>query len=451
MRNDPTLKLNPNENGHVYLCIDLKSFYASVECVDLGLDPMTTDLVVADPERTDKTICLAASPAMKAKGVRNRCRVFEIPKHINYIMTPPRMQRYIDKSAEIYGIYLKYIAREDIHVYSIDECFLDVTAYLTLYGISARQLAVRIMDDVASSTGLRAACGIGGNLFLAKVALDITAKHARDFIGFLDEETYRRTLWQHQPITDFWQIGSGIAQRLDRAGIRTMEGIAKADEERLFKLFGVNAELLIDHAWGREPTTIADIKGFKTKSSSLSRGQVLPCDYAFEKGLLIVKEMMDLLCLDLSERELITRSVTLVVGYARSNGAAESSRGTASLLCASGCASMWLPEIEKVYRRIVRPDVPIRRVTLGCNDVQPESTLQYTLFDDPERLQKTRRLQKTLNTLHHRYGKNSVLRGMNYQTGATTIERNGQIGGHRSGAAQYPRNMGQQSPTNADR
>lgn len=243
-----------------YLCIDLKSFYASVECAERGLDPLTTNLVVADPDRTDKTICLAISPSMKALGIPNRCRVFQIPKGIDYIMATPRMQLYIDYSAEIYAIYLKYIAKEDIYVYSIDEAFMDVTDYLSMYQMTARELGTTIMNDVLWSLGITAACGIGTNLYLAKVALDIAAKHTDDHVGILDEETFCRQMWDHRPLTDFWRIGSGTAKTLEKYGILTMKDIAEADENLLYRLFGIDAELLIDHAWGREPTTIADIK-----------------------------------------------------------------------------------------------------------------------------------------------------------------------------------------------
>lgn len=266
-----------------YLCIDLKSFYASVECAERGLDPLTTNLVVADPERTDKTICLAISPSMKALGIPNRCRVFQIPKGIDYIMATPRMQLYIDYSAEIYAIYLKYIAKEDIYVYSIDEAFMDVTDYLAMYQMTARELGTTIMNDVLWSLGITAACGIGTNLYLAKVALDIAAKHTEDHVGILDEESFCKQMWNHRPLTDFWRIGSGTARTLEKYGILTMKDIAEADENLLYRLFGIDAELLIDHAWGREPTTIADIKAYKPKNSSLTSGQVLSCDYEYDK------------------------------------------------------------------------------------------------------------------------------------------------------------------------
>lgn len=294
-----------------YVCIDLKSFYASVECADRGLDPMTTKLVVADPERSEKTICLAVSPAMKALGVPGRCRVFEIPKHIEYIMAPPRMQRYIECAADIYAIYLKYIAKEDIHVYSIDEVFMDVTDYLTMYGMSAKELSIKIMQDILDEKGITATCGIGTNLYLAKIALDIMAKHVEDHIGILTEASYCQYLWDHRPITDFWRVGAGIAKRLETVGIATMEQIAKADEEILYRLFGVDAELLIDHAWGRESTLMSDIKNYHPKTNSISSGQVLSCDYTFEDGKLIAKEMADILCLELVEKALVTDSITL--------------------------------------------------------------------------------------------------------------------------------------------
>lgn len=289
-----------------YICIDLKTFYASVECVDRELDPMTTNLIVADLERSEKTICLAISPAMKALGIRNRCRVFEIPKGIEYIAAPPRMKRYIEVSADIYEIYLNYISKDDIHVYSIDEVFMDVTNYLSLYHMSAKELGIRIMEEVLEKTGIRATCGIGTNLYLAKVALDITAKHSSDGIGFLTEELYCKELWKHRPISDFWRVGNGIARRLERYGIYDMEGVAHADEELLYHEFGIDAELLIDHAWGREPVTMQDIKNDKSRNKCLTSGQVLMRDYGHEEGKLIIKEMMDLLCLDMVEQGLVT-------------------------------------------------------------------------------------------------------------------------------------------------
>ena len=417
---------------HIYICIDLKSFYASVECVARGLDPMTTNLVVADPERTEKTICLAITPAMKALGIRNRCRVFEIPKHVQYVTAPPRMQKYIDTAAEIYGVYLKYIAKEDIHVYSIDEAFMDVTDYLALYRISARELGQRIMDDIYRTTGAPAACGVGTNLYLAKIALDITAKHSPDFIGELDEESYRRTLWRHKPLTDFWRVGSGIARRLEPYGIRTMQDIAEADEELLYHLFGVDAELLIDHAWGVEPVTIADIRKYRSHSKCISSGQVLSCDYSYDKGLLIVKEMMDLLCLELVEKNLVTKSVTLYAGYSNRLDV-PAAHGTASLDAETNSDVMLIPAITALYKRIVNPAYGIRRVNITCNNVVQEEYRQYNLFTDAQVLTRNHKMQEAVIHIKNRYGKDAILKGMNYEEGAMTRERNHQIGGHKSG------------------
>lgn len=417
---------------HTYLCIDLKSFYASVECVDRGLDPMTVNLVVADPERTDKTICLAITPAMKALGIRNRCRLFEIPKQVKYLTAPPRMQKYIDTAADIYAIYLKYISKEDIHVYSIDEAFMDVTDYLNLYHTSARELGQRIMDDIYATTGIRATCGVGSNLYLAKIALDITAKHAADFIGELDEASYRSTLWNHRPLTDFWRVGSGILRRLEPYGIRTMKDIADADEELLYRLFGVDAELLIDHAWGREPVTMQDIKQYRSHTNCIGSGQVLSGDYPYDKGLLIVKEMMDLLCLDLVEKNLVTRSITLHVGYSNRLNA-PSAHGTATLETDTNSDLLLLPAVTSLYRRIVNPDLGIRRVNITCNNVMPEEYHQYHFFVDAEELERSRRMQQAVISIKNKFGKDAILKGMNLEEGAMTRERNHQIGGHKSG------------------
>lgn len=421
-----------NVKQRTYLCIDLKSFYASVECVARGLDPMTTKLVVADPERTEKTICLAITPAMKALGIKNRCRIFEIPKHVEYITAPPRMQKYIDTSANIYAVYLKYIAKEDIHVYSIDEAFMDVTDYLELYHMSARKLGQTIMEDVYQTTGIRATCGIGANLYLAKIALDITAKHAADFIGELDEESYRFSLWHHKPLTDFWRIGSGIARRLEPYGIRTMKDIAEADEDFLYGLFGVDAELLIDHAWGREPVTMKDIKSYKSRTNCISSGQVLAGDYPYEKGLLVVKEMMDLLCLDLVEQNLVTKSVTLHVGYSNRLNV-PSAHGTTALDVETNSDLLLIPAVAKLYQQIVLPGCGIRRVNITCNNVVPETYHQYHFLVDGDELERSRKMQRAVLDIKHKYGKDAILKGMNLEEGATTRERNHQIGGHKSG------------------
>ena len=418
--------------NRIYICIDFKSFYASVECVERNLDPMTTNLVVADPERSEKTICLAVSPSMKKLGVKNRCRVFEIPKTIEYIMAPPRMQHYIDCSAEIYGIYLKYVAKEDIHVYSIDEAFLDVTDYLAMYQMSARDLGSLIMKDILDSTGIPSSCGIGTNLYLAKIALDITAKHAKDRIGMLDEETYREKLWDYRPLNDFWRVGAGTVKRLEQYGIYTMGQIAHAQEDLLYKVFGVDAELLIDHAWGRESTTIADIKAYKARSNCLTSGQVLSRDYDHEEGRLIVKEMMDLLCLDLVDKGLVTDSVTLQIGYSNALKM-DAVRGTISLTSPSSASRIWLPKISQLYDQIKNPMISMRRVNVSCNRVVEEGYTQYDIFMDSAEMEKEQKIQKAMLGIKKKFGKNAILKGMNLEEGATTLERNKQIGGHRSG------------------
>lgn len=416
----------------LYMCIDLKSFYASVECVERGLDPLTTNLVVADPERTEKTICLAISPSMKALGIKNRCRVFEIPGGIHYLMAPPRMQLYIDYSAEIYSIYLKYIAKEDIHVYSIDEAFLDVTNYLHMYQMGARELGQTIMDDILSSTGITATCGIGTNLYLAKIALDITAKHCDDHIGYLTEAGFRQHLWDHRPLTDFWRIGAGTARRLSSLGIRTMRELARFDEDTLYRIFGIDAELLIDHAWGRESTTMADIKNYKPQNTSMGSGQVLSRDYAFDEGVLIVREMADLLTLDLVDKHLVTDSVTLHVGYSNIYGK-KAAHGTSSLVTATSSSRRLMDTTEELYRQIVDSTIPIRRITLTYNRVKDDCYQQYDLFCDPAEMEKERRMQNAMLDIKRKFGKNAIVRGMNLQKGATTLERNRQIGGHKSG------------------
>lgn len=415
-----------------YVCIDLKSFYASVECVERSLNPMTTKLVVADRERTEQTICLAVSPAMKALGVRNRCRLFEIPDNLSYITAVPRMQLYIDYSARIYGIYLKYVAKEDIHVYSIDEVFMDVTDYLIMYRMSARELGLCIMEDILKEVGIPATCGIGTNLYLAKIALDITAKNVPDRIGELTEETYCRDLWDHTPLEDFWRIGKGMSQKLASKGIFTMGDIARTPEDLLYHMFGVDAELLIDHAYGREPVTIADIKNYKAQSNSLSSGQVMPCGYPYEKGALIVKEMADLLCLDLVDKDLVCESATLHLSY-ENRLMREPSHGTVSFDVATSSATMILPKVEELYMRIANRAGGIKKVSLTFNRVVPEGYGQYNLFVDPEETEREKKMQKAMLAIKKKYGKNAILKGMNLEEGAKTMERNQQIGGHRSG------------------
>lgn len=417
-----------------YLCIDLKSFYASVECVERGLDPMTTRLVVADPERSDKTICLAVSPALRAMGIPGRCRVFEIPRNIKYIMAPPRMRKYIEYAAEIYGIYLDYISPQDIHVYSIDEAFLDVTRYQHSLGRDAREIALMLMGEIRRRLGIRATCGIGTNLYLAKVALDITAKHSPDFIGELNEQSYRDTLWQHMPLTDFWRIGPGISRKLNARGITNMGELAHADEDMLYDMFGVDAELLIDHAWGREPVTIADIQAYVPRTSCLSSGQVLMRDYSFEEGRIIVREMMDKMCLEMVRKGLVCSSASLMIGYSNSLHA-EPAKGTAAFGRETSADCAILPAMDALYDRIVAHDKPVRRVYVNCNDVHPAGAQQLSMFDAPlqREIERDNQRQRAILDIQRRYGKNAVLKGISLLDAATARERNLQIGGHKSG------------------
>lgn len=413
-----------------YIVIDLKSFYASVECVERNLDPLTTKLVVADPERSEKTICLAITPAMKALGIKNRCRVFEIPTGIDYIMATPRMQLYIDYAANIYGIYLKYVSKDDIHVYSIDEAFIDVSDYLVMYDMTAKELGSRIMNDIYENTGITATCGIGSNLYLAKVALDITAKHVPDHIGILDEQSYCKSLWNHKPITDFWRIGPGIAASLAKYGLYTMGDVAHCDESLLYRIFGVDAELIYDHAWGRETTTMEDIKNYKPMGTSVSSGQVLAHGYSTEDAKLIVKEMTDLLCLDLVDKGLATTNISMYIGY-ENRMEVESSRGSAKMEFATSSARMLIPAVEKLYTKIVRNNILVRRISISFNELVDEAFVQYNIFVDPAELERERNIQKAMIDIKNKFGKNAVLKGMNLEKAGTTIERNEQIGGHR--------------------
>ena len=414
-----------------YMCIDLKSFFASVECVERGLDPMTARLVVADAERGDKTICLAITPAMKKLGVKNRCRVYEIPKYIEYIKVPPRMRKYIDYSAEVYGVYLKYISPDDIHIYSIDEVFIDLTKYLPMYKMSAEQLADTIRRDVYSTTGIPASCGIGTNLYLAKIALDITAKRSPDFMGILDEEKYIATLWDHRPLTDFWHIGRGISERLSEYGIYTMRALANYPPQILYKKLGVDAEIYIDHAWGREPTTIEDIKAYKTRTHSCGSSQILHRGYSFDEALVIAKEMSDGLCMSLFSKDLTARSVTLEVGY--EGRERERSGGTFKFTTPTNSEKEVLIGIKKLYPTVVEKDKPIRKVTISFNNVEKQICEQLDFFSDTAAKEKERERMKAINSIRQTYGKNSIFRGRDLEKCATFKERNQQIGGHKSG------------------
>jgi len=480
----------------VYAAIDLKSFYASVECVERGLDPMNTNLVVADASRTDKTICLAVSPALKAYGIPGRARLFEVVQktaEINalrrqrapgrefsgssylaselqtdpslslaYITAPPRMAYYMKYSTQIYGIYLKYMAPEDIHVYSIDEVFLDVTPYLRVSGLSPRAFVQRMILDVFQTTGITATAGIGSNLYLCKIAMDILAKHAEPDengvrIAELDELSYRKQLWEHRPLTDFWRIGRGYSRKLESHGMFTMGDVARCsltNEALLYKLFGINAELLIDHAWGWESCTIAQIKAYRPSSNSLSSGQVLHCPYDFEKARLITREMIDLMVLDLVDKGLVTDQIVLTVGYDRENlsdpirraayrGAVivdhygrsvpKYAHGTANLGQWTASTMRITEAVLELYDKIVHPDLLVRRITLAANHILPaQEECQLDLFTDQRELERERRRQQAELWIKKKYGKNAILKGMNLKEGATARDRNRQIGGHKA-------------------
>ncbi len=498
-----------------FVCIDLKSFYASVECIERGLDPLDTHLVVADASRTDKTICLAVSPALKACGVPGRPRLFEVMprvKEINrirafnapggvlygtsydqqelkadpslaldFIVAKPRMARYMHYSSKIFEIYLRYVAPEDIFAYSIDEVFIDITPYLNYKKATPREFVMKLLQDVIRETGITATAGIGSNLYLAKVAMDITAKHIpadRDGvrIACLDEYTYRKTLWDHRPLTDFWRIGRGYAEKLEKNRLFTMGDIAMASltregEDLLYRLFGVNAELLIDHAWGHEPCTMAQIKAYKPSVNSMSSGQVLPKPYTWQQTQLIVKEMADLLAYDLVERGVVTDQVTLTVDYDSENlsdpiratafkgraardhygrSVPKHAHGTENLPQYTSSGKQIINAMTDIFRREADPSLLIRRVTLCANRILPVEKapdkyrgMQLEMFTDnpttEELLKKEkdaseaeRRLQKAVLSMKRKYGKNILLKGMNFEEGATAKERNQQIGGHRA-------------------
>lgn len=491
----------------VYLAIDLKSFYASVECVERGLDPLDTHLVVADEKRTEKTICLAVTPALKAYGIPGRVRLFEVMQkaeminrerlrkngyhafsgasasakaletdaslQLQYLVAPPQMAHYIQISTQIYQIYLRYVAPEDIHVYSIDEVFIDISSYLKMYHCTPRALAERMIKAVLRETGITATVGIGSNLYLAKVAMDIVAKHMpadQDGVRIaqLDEISYRKQLWDHQPLTDFWRIGNGYQKKLSDSYLYTMGDIARCslqNEDKLYRLFGVNAELLIDHAWGWEPCTIADIKAYRPENHSISQGQVLSCPYSRSKARLIVKEMTDQLVLDLVEKGLAADQVTLTVGY---DGASvpddyhgilqkdrygkkipKQAHGSRKLEYTTDSFQEILKAVLELFDQITDEKLMVRRMYVVANHVIPatevpeERPVQLNLFEDATAIQQAQehrkmalerehRLQKTLLAIKGRYGKNAILKGMNFQEGATARERNGQVGGHRA-------------------
>ena len=414
-----------------YLCIDLKTFYASVECVERGLDPFNTNLVVADPNRGKGTICLAISPKMKMLGVKNRCRIFEIPPTIKYIVATPRMKKYIEYSANIYAIYLKYFSKEDIHVYSIDEAFMDVTKYLKLYKLNPIELAKKIIKDIFKTYGITATAGIGTNMYLAKIALDITAKHNPNNIGYLNEEKYKKELWHHKPLSDFWQIGKGIERRLNKMGIFDMYDIAHTTQKRLYKEFGVNAEYLIDHSWGKESCTIADIKAYKPKTNSITNSQVLFEDYSFIKARLVLKEMVELGSLRLIESNLVTDTVGLYIGYSKNT--IKATGGTRKLTNYTNIYSELLKAFLEIYDKTTDKDIPIRRIGVNFTNVIETESVQLSLFIDQEKIDEERKLELAMCKIKNKMGKNAIIRGMDLEGGATTIMRNKLIGGHNSG------------------
>lgn len=414
-----------------YFCIDLKTFYASVECVERHLDPFNTNLVVADPSRGNGAICLAISPKMKMLGVKNRCRIYEIPKNINYIVALPRMKKYIEYSANIYAIYLKYFSKEDIHVYSIDEVFIDATNYLKMYNKTPVELSKMVIKDVLNTYGITATVGIGTNMYLTKIALDITAKHSSTNIGFLDEEKYKNELWHHRPLMDFWQIGSGIQRRLNKMRIFDMYDIAHTEPKKLYKEFGVNAEYLIDHSWGRESCTIKDIKNYKPKTNSISNSQILFEDYSYEKARLVLKEMVELGSLKLIESNLVTDTIKLYIGY--SKDVIPATGGTGRTIHCTNVYTELVNAFLEVYDRTTNRNVGIRRIGISFDKVIETEAVQLNLFTDQEKIDKERKLEISINEIKSKMGKNIILRGMNLEKGATTIIRNNLVGGHNGG------------------
>lgn len=455
-------------NERTYVAIDLKSFYASVECRERGLDPLTTNLVVADAARSPKTICLAVTPSLKAYGLSGRSRLFEVEakarevkirtgKDLEYIVAVPRMSLYINYSSWVYRIYLRYFSAEDIHVYSIDEVFIDVTSYLKLYKISAYDLTKKVIKDVLFQTGITATAGIAPNLYLCKIAMDIVAKHSpADEYGVrvaeLDEMSYRRQLWAHTPITDFWRVGPGIANRLAQRGMFTMGDIARRsleDEQSLYDMIGIDAEILIDHAWGYEPVGMKDIKGYKSQQKGLSSGQVLMKPYEYEKARIIVREMAELLALDLFEKNLLASSVALWICYDRegmdkADYHGEVARdpwgrvmpkpvhGGIGLGDETNSSAVIVEAFMKIFEAIVNPKLMVRRVNLSANDIIPVNQKQPGLFDNPEAHLKEDKLQEARLNIIKKFGKNAILKGMNLEEGAMTRERNAQIGGHKA-------------------
>ena len=411
-----------------FLCIDLKSFFASVECVERGLDPMKALLAVADPDRGDGTICLAVSPAMKALGVRNRCRVFEIPPQINYIKAEPRMGLYLDYTSKIVDIYCDFFCEEDIHVYSVDEVFIDTGPYLKLYKKTAVELGQMMLDEVFRRTGLTATCGVGTNLYLSKVALDILSKHSPDCMGVLTQNSYRTLLWEHSPITDFWMIGPGTQRRLWWLGLATMKDVAFCDDYRLRRAFGINAITLYERAWGRDSTKIKTLNHRIPKSESMSNSQILMRDYSCEEALVIVREMVVALCLRLTAAKKLCSSVTLIVGYSKTAGSPPS-KGTAKLFEPDNSAALWTPKVCDAFNRIANKSLPVRKIDLICGGVFTQSGRQLSFFDsDNDR--RDLKLQDAVSSVKKRFGANSIFYCLDLKDEATALIRNAQIGGH---------------------
>jgi DNA polymerase V len=407
-----------------YLCIDLKSFYASCECVLRGLDSLKTDLVVADPKRGDGALCLAVSASLKEKGVRNRCRLFEIPKNLNYIIALPRMKKYIEYSSWIYKIYEKYVSKDDILVYSIDECFLDVTDYLKMYGLDEISLAKRIIDDVMKTTGICATAGVGTNMFLAKVALDITAKHEKSHIGYLDEEKFKKEIWFHTPLTDIWNIGEGITRRLMHLGCFNLYDVAHTKEEILYKEFGKNALFLIDHSKGIEPCTIKECHEYKSKDKSLSNSQILFSDYNYTDALLVFKEMVETNLIELISSNLYTNSIDVFIGYSKEGG----SQKNKNLGFYTNDYKLLHDELINLFLSAIDKNKMVRRLGLGFGHVIDEEKKPISLFDDENK--KDKNLIKAITSIKKKYGKNSILKGMNLEEKSTQKKRNTLIGGH---------------------
>lgn len=412
----------------MYVCIDLKSFYASCECVERGLDPMKAKLVVADPARGKGAICLAVSPALKQLGVKNRCRIYEIRDGIDYIVALPRMKLYMEYSVKIYSVYLKYISKDDIHVYSIDEVFIDITDYMKIYGMGARELAKMLIDKVLEETGIYATVGIGTNMFLAKVALDITAKKVRSRMGYLDKKEFERLIWHHRPITDIWNVGRGIAARLEKYGVYDLFGITTMNESTLYREFGVNAEFLIDHAYGRESCTIKDIKGYESKSSSISNGQILFEDYNYDDALLVLREMVDMLSLDLVDKNLLTDSISLTVGYSKDE--IKPAGGTKKLGEYTNSSKKLVSYFTEYYKKTVKRGYPIRKLNIGFNNLTDDTYLTIDIMGESDDEKKEHELQKTVIAIKKKFGKNAILKGTSLEEKATGQMRNKLIGGH---------------------